>query len=94
MLAILALPNHPTPYPPASTQFHPRSPKAPKDRQRVTTYKWKNPASQPGLISFDSRVAPPPSAVSFGYETLRSITANKIRIYFITISRFCNKKIL
>jgi hypothetical protein len=109
ILAIL-----PTPCPPPSTQFHPRSPNtpkdqqrvtlcrlfktfdpgspactilarwggrspntapdavfrvvgwnAPKDRQRVTTLKCQNPASQPGFSSFDSRVAQPPSAVLY-----------------------------
>jgi hypothetical protein len=48
-----------------------------------------------GALACDiqSHVAQPPSAASCGYETLRSITTNKIRNYFITISRFRNKKI-
>jgi hypothetical protein len=33
------------PYPPASTQFHPDSPNTPRNRQRVTTPKCRNPAS-------------------------------------------------
>jgi len=34
-LPMSAIPYHPTPCPPASTQFHPRPPNPPKNRQRV-----------------------------------------------------------
>jgi hypothetical protein len=95
---------HPIPGPPTRAVFRVVGWNTPKDRQRVTTLKCQNPASQPGFSSFDSRVAQPPSAVLYLRGNRHSLlpvqlslcchsATNKIRNYISTILPSRNKKI-
>jgi hypothetical protein len=57
-MTVLQFLPYPRPLPPMYTQFHPRLPDPPKNRQRVTAPKWKNPASSRESFCFSNYQVP------------------------------------